>query len=285
LTNPNDPESAFPVPEMHDKGAVADGDNGSGSFPIVGIGASAGGLEAYQQLLTNLPDDTGMAFVLIQHLHPNHESRLADILAHSTQMPVCEAAQDQKAEPNHIYIIPPNVNMAIGEGKLQVSPRATGDRGLHLPIDFFFRSLAADQKTYAVGIVLSGTGSDGAQGVCEIKAMGGITFAQDERSAKYSGMPHSAAESGCADLILEPQEIARRLAQISTHPYLIAQAAAPIIIGDNDENQYRSILIQVRVVSGVEFGVCRDSTIKGRIVGRMAVGNSGTRGEGRLRGG
>ncbi len=104
---------------------------------------------------------------------------------------------------------------------MQVSPRAE-TRGLHLPIDFFFRSLAEDQKTYAVGIVLSGTGSDGAQGVCEIKAMGGITFAQDERSAKFSGMPHSAAESGCADLILEPQEIARRLAQIRTHPYLIA---------------------------------------------------------------
>ena len=135
-------------------------------------------------------------------------------------MPVSEAAHGQKVEPNHVYIIPPNVNLAIVEGKLQVSPRAE-TRGLHLPIDFFFRSLAEDQKTYAVGIVLSGTGSDGAQGVCEIKAMGGITFAQDEHSAKFSGMPHSAAESGCADLILEPQEIGRRLAQIRTHPYLI----------------------------------------------------------------
>ena len=116
-SNPNDPESAFPVPEMHDKGAVTDADNGNGSFPIVGIGASAGGLEAYQQLLTHLPDDTGMAFVLIQHLDPHHESRLVDLLARFTQMPVSEAAHGQKVEPNHVYIIPPNVNLAIVEGK------------------------------------------------------------------------------------------------------------------------------------------------------------------------
>src|SRR4029077_20327225 len=123
--------------------------------------------------------DTGMAFVLIQHLDPQHESRLAELLARYTPMPVREATDGQKVAPNHIYIIPPNVNLAIVKGKLQVAPR-TEARGLHLPIDFFFRSLAEDQRTYAVGIVLSGTGSDGAQGVCEIKAMGGITFAQDE---------------------------------------------------------------------------------------------------------
>ncbi len=268
-SNPNDPESSFPVPEMHDKGAVTDADNGNGSFPIVGIGASAGGLEAYQQLLTHLPDDTGMAFVLIQHLDPHHESRLVDLLARFTQMPVSEAAHAQKVEPNHVYIIPPNVNLAIVEGKLQVSPRAE-TRGLHLPIDFFFRSLAEDQKTYAVGIVLSGTGSDGAQGVCEIKAMGGITFAQDERSAKFSGMPHSAAESGCADLILEPQEIARRLAQIRTHPYLICPTTAPIIDEDG-ESQYRKILTRVRAVTGVDFTLYRDTTIKRRIMRRMAL--------------
>ena len=252
-SNPNDPESSFPVPEMHDKGAVTDADNGNGAFPIVGIGASAGGLEAYQQLLTHLPDDTGMAFVLIQHLDPHHESRLTELLARNTQMPVGEATHGQKVEPNHFYIIPPNVNLAIVEGKLHVSPR-TETRGLHLPIDFFFRSLAEDQKTYAVGIVLSGTGSDGAQGVCEIKAMGGITFAQDERSAKFTGMPHSAAESGCADLILEPQEIARRLAQIRTHPYLIAQQTTPII-DEDDESQYRKILTRVRAVTGVDFTI------------------------------
>ena len=270
LSNSNDPESTVPVPDMHDKGAVNDADNGNGSFPIVGIGASAGGLEAYQQLLTHLPDDTGMAFVLIQHLDPHHESRLAELLARNTQMPVGEAAHGQKVEPNHFYIIPPNVNLAIVEGKLHVSPR-TETRGLHLPIDFFFRSLAEDQKTYAVGIVLSGTGSDGAQGVCEIKAMGGITFAQDERSAKFTGMPHSAAESGCADLILEPQAIALRLAQIRTHPYLIAPQTAPIIIDADGESQYRKILTRVRAVTGVDFGLYRDTTIKRRIIRRMAL--------------
>ncbi|MGZ8486285.1 MAG: chemotaxis protein CheB, partial [Candidatus Binatia bacterium] len=272
-SNPNDPESAFPVPEMHDKGAVTDADNGNGSFPIVAIGASAGGLEAYQQLLTHLPDDTGMGFVLIQHLEPHHESRLADILARSTPMPVSEAEQGQKVEPNHVYIIPPNVNLAIVEGRLQVSPRAE-TRGLHLPIDFFFRSLAVDQRTYAVGIVLSGTGSDGAQGVCEIKAMGGITFAQDERSAKFSGMPHSAAESGCVDLIVEPQEIDRRLAHIRAHPYylnLVSQPPPFLDIHDDTETQYRKVLTQVHAVTGVDFRMYRDTTIKRRIMRRMAL--------------
>src|SRR6185295_12346362 len=200
MNNPDDPESTFPVPDHHDQGAVADGDNG-GAFPVVGIGASAGGLEAYQQLLTHLPDDTGMAFVLIQHLDPHHESRMVDLLARYSQMPVSEAIQGLKVEPNHVYVIPPNVKLAIAEGILQITPRAEG-RALHLPIDYFFRALAEDQKTKAVGIVLSGTGSDGTQGIREIKAMGGITFAQDEHSARYGGMPHSAAESGCADLIL-----------------------------------------------------------------------------------
>ncbi|MGZ8453961.1 MAG: chemotaxis protein CheB [Candidatus Binatia bacterium] len=272
-SNPNDPASAFPVPEMHDKGAVTDADNGNGSFPIVAIGASAGGLEAYQQLLTHLPDDTGMGFVLIQHLEPHHESRLADILARSTPMPVSEAAQGQKVESNHVYIIAPNVNLAIVEGRLQVSPRAE-TRGLHLPIDFFFRSLAVDQRTYAVGIVLSGTGSDGAQGVCEIKAMGGITFAQDERSAKFSGMPHSAAESGCVDLIVEPQEIGRRLAHIRAHPYylnLVSQPPPILDIHDDTETQYRKVLTQVHAVTGVDFRMYRDTTIKRRIMRRMAL--------------
>ena len=162
------------------------------------------------------------------------------------------------------------MNLAIVKGKLQVAPR-TETRGLHLPIDYFFRSLAEDQKTYAVGIVLSGTGSDGAQGVCEIKAMGGITFAQDERSAKYSGMPHSAAESGCADLILAPDEIGRRLAQIRTHPYLAYQQPAPIIDDEDSETQYRRILTQVRAVTGVDFTLYRDTTIKRRIMRRMAL--------------
>jgi two-component system CheB/CheR fusion protein len=137
--------------------------------------------------------------------------------------------------------------------------------------------LAEDQKTYAVGIVLSGTGSDGAQGICEIKAMGGITFAQDEHSAKYSGMPHSAAESGYADLILTADEIGRRLAQIRTHPYLnlIARQPAPII-ADDSETQYRKVLSRVRAVTGVDFNMYRDTTIKRRILRRMALlGNHG----------
>ncbi len=220
-----------------------------------------------------------MAFVLIQHLDPHHESRLVDLLARYTRMPVSEAAQGLKVEPNHVYIIPPNVNLAIVQGILQITPRAEG-RGLHLPIDYFFRALAEDQKTCAVGIILSGTGSDGAQGICEIKAMGGITFAQDEQSAKYSGMPHSAAESRCADLILPPDEIGRRLAQIRTHPYLnpTSQQPAPII-PDDSETQYRKVLTRVRAVTGVDFTMYRDTTIKRRILRRMALHTQETMGD------
>jgi two-component system, chemotaxis family, CheB/CheR fusion protein len=269
LSNPNDPESTVPVAEQHDRGPV-DSEHGNGAFPIVGIGASAGGLEAYQQLLTHLPDDTGMGFVVIQHLDPNHESRMVDLLARYTHMPVSEATQGVKVEPNHVYMIPPNVNLAIVEGKLQITPRAKG-RGLHLPIDYFFRALAEDQKTHAVGVILSGTGSDGAQGICEIKAMGGITLAQDEHSAKYAGMPHSAVESGCADLILPPEEIARRLARIRTHPYLNLISQPPALINDDVETQYRKVLTRVRAITGVDFTMYRDTTIKRRILRRMAL--------------
>src|SRR5262245_30624161 len=261
----NNPEKKLSVPDQHD--IAASDCNGHNSFPVVGIGASAGGLEAYQQLLANLPNNTDMAYVLVQHLDPHHQSRLADLLVRHTRMPVIEAMHGMAVRPNHIYVIPPNTNLAITHGVLQVSPR----EGVpHLPIDYFLRTLAEDQKTRAVGVVLSGTGSDGAQGLCEIKAVGGITFAQDEQSAKYAGMPRSAVESGCADLVLPPDEIARRLAQIRTHPYLIPTAPAEIV-EDNAEALYRNILTRMRAVTGVDFTLYRDTTIKRRIMPRMAL--------------
>jgi len=145
------------------------------TFPIVGIGASAGGLEAFTLLLSNLRPDTGMAFVLVQHLDPTHESRLTDLLQRSTSMTVKEAEHGERVEPNHVYVIPPNAQLALVSGELQVSPR--GDRrGPHLPIDLFFHSMSEAQSSRAIAVVLSGTGSDGTQGLCAIKAVGGITF-------------------------------------------------------------------------------------------------------------
>src|SRR5262249_11088565 len=153
-----------------------------------------------------LPNDTGMAFLLVQHLDPRHESRLPELLARATRMPVLEAAQGLKARPNHVYVIPPNTKMALAQGVLAILPRGEG-RGVHLPIVFLFRSLAEDQQGRAIAVVLSGTGSDGTQGLCEVKAIGGITFAQDEQSAAHAGMPRSAIDSGCADFVLPPDQI------------------------------------------------------------------------------
>ena len=188
------------------------------SLTIVGIGASAGGLEAFTQLLRNLPANTGMAFVLVQHLDPKHESMLTELLSQRTKMPVNEAKDGMAVEPDHVYIIPPNRDMTISRGVLGLGLR-TEVRGHHMPIDHFFHSLAEDQKSSAIGVILSGTASDGALGLRAIKAEGGITFAQDEKSAKYGGMPHSAVEAGAVDLILPPEGIAKELVRISRHPY------------------------------------------------------------------
>jgi two-component system, chemotaxis family, CheB/CheR fusion protein len=193
----------------------------SHSFPVVGVGASAGGLEAFRQFLGNLATDTGMAFILVQHLDPRHESRMTDLLSKATSLPVQDARHGVSVRPNNVHMITSNTNLTIAQGVLHVWPR--GDTPApHLPIDDLFRSLAEDRQAKAIGVVLSGTGSDGTLGLCEIKAVGGFTFAQDEKTAQHTGMPHNAAESGCVDFILPPGEIAQRLATIRDHPYLAA---------------------------------------------------------------
>ena len=181
-----------------------------GAFAIVAVGASAGGLEAFTQLLRAVPATTGMAFVFLQHLDPKHHSILPELLARSTTMPVEEAKHGTKVSPDHIYVIPPNVNLAISGGTLQLTPR-TDAQGRHLPIDFFMRSLAEERKSRAIGVVLSGTASDGTLGLQAIKAEGGITFAQDGKSAQYDAMPRSAIASGAVDSVLPPEEIAKEL--------------------------------------------------------------------------
>src|ERR1700730_16826306 len=189
-------QSAEPVPE-------------TSLFPVVAIGASAGGLEAFTQLIRGLPDNTGMAFVLIQHLDPTHHSLLAELLSKVARIPVVEA-ENGAVQPNCVYVIPPNVEMEILKSRLQLTSRKK-DGGLHLPIDFFMRPLAEERKSKAVGVVLSGTGSDGTLGLAAIKAQGGITFAQAAKSAKYDGMPRSAIASGCVNFVLTAEEIAQEL--------------------------------------------------------------------------
>jgi two-component system CheB/CheR fusion protein len=239
-------------------------------FPVVGVGASAGGLEAFTQLLGNLPDDTGMAFVLVQHLAPRHESQLADLLSRTTRLPVNEATEGMAVRPNHVYVIPPDTNMVLAQGNLRLTPRGE-TRGLHLPVDTFFRSLAQDQPAQAIGVVLSGTGSDGTLGIAEIKAAGGLTFAQEEASAPYAGMPHSAIASGGVDSILPPAEIARELARLGRHPYLGPPTAEGGPLQAVDEELFRKILARLQAAFGVDFTHYRDTTIRRRIMRRLAL--------------
>lgn len=241
------------------------------AFPIVGIGASAGGLEAFTQLLGALPLDTGLAFVLVQHLAPQHESLLTALLSHTTPLPIHEARDGMRLEANHIYVIPPNTNLAVLHGRLSLMPR-TEAHGQHLPVDFFLRSLAADQKRRAIGVILSGTASDGTEGLRAIKAEGGLTFAQDEKSARYNGMPHSAIAAGVVDFVLPPEGIARELARLGRHPYvalpIAAKAEDVLLEGEEDLNK---IFILLRSATGVDFSFYKPTTLKRRIARRMML--------------
>ena len=191
-------------------------------FLVVGIGASAGGLEAFTELLKNLPLDTGMGFVLVQHLDPQHDSALADLLTRATSMPVHEVTNNLRVEANHVYVIPPNTNLGIAQGVLKLQAREQS-RTPTPSIDSFFESLAQDQRERAIGVILSGTATDGTVGMEAIKAEGGITFAQDD-SARYDSMPRSAIAAGCVDFVLKPEDIAKELARIAKHPYVVGQA-------------------------------------------------------------
>src|SRR2546429_4434237 len=198
-----------------------------GLFPSVGVGASAGGLEAFTKLLKALGPGSGMAYVLVQHLDPSHESALTELLAKATEMLVTQVTDATPVEPNHVYVIPPNVDMVISQGILRLTPR-TETRGYHMPIDRFLRSLAEDQRSNAIGVILSGTASDGTLGLAAIKGEGGITFAQDAKSAKYDDMPRSAIAAGCVDFVLPSDGIAEELARICEHPYVAHSPSSKI---------------------------------------------------------
>ena len=179
-------------------------------LPIVGIGSSAGGLEALEKFFSNMPTNSRMAFVVIPHLDPNYKSQLCELIQKYTRMEVSEVVNEVKIKPNHVYIIPPNKNLAIENGKLVTSvPKAP--RGLRLPIDFFFRSLALNQKENAICIILSGTGTDGTLGLREVKGVGGMVMVQVPESAKYDGMPKSAINSTLVDYIIPPEDMPNQL--------------------------------------------------------------------------
>jgi two-component system, chemotaxis family, CheB/CheR fusion protein len=258
----NGVKRALPVPDQVKKQAA---------FPVVGIGASAGGLEAFTELLRHLPEKTGMAFVLVQHLDPSHGSVLQQILSRSTKIPVIEVKDGTAVQPDHIYVIPANSTMVIEAGVLRLGARRL-TRGMHLPIDHFFQSLAETRNSQAIGVILSGTASDGTEGCNAIKAAGGITFAQDEASAKYSGMPHSAIAAGYVDFVLDPKNIAKELIRIGRHPYVAqvppkTEASALIATGSDMEQ----LLSMVRDATGVDFNLYKATTLQRRIKRRMVL--------------
>jgi two-component system, chemotaxis family, CheB/CheR fusion protein len=243
----------------------------SDRFPVVGIGASAGGLEAFRELLSHVPIDTGMAFVFIQHLGPNQKSLLSEILARETAMPVVEVKHGMAVKPNCVYVIPPNVKMTIERGVLKLSPREK-TRRLVMPVDTFFLSLAADLGSKAIAIILSGGDGDGSRGLEVIKEAGGITFAQCEASAKVSSMPNTAVATGRVDFILPPSEIAEELANISRHPYVAHPRPATVIEALLEgETALQTIFILLRTGTGVDFTLYKHATIKRRILRRMVL--------------
>jgi two-component system CheB/CheR fusion protein len=239
---------------------------------VVGIGASAGGLEAFIQLLSHLPADTGMAFVLVQHLDPNQKSLLSEILARTTAMPVQEAQEGMAIAPNQIYVIPPNTLMTLRQGCLHLSPRNAGSR-VSRAVDVLLNSLAEDRGNRAIAVILSGGERDGSQGLEAIKAAGGITFAQTADSAQVSSMPNTAIATGQVDFVLSPEAIAAELTRISHHPYLATPPGPPKKPGlaPTQEDDFLAILKQLQTAFGVDFRAYKRTTLQRRIQRRMAL--------------
>ncbi len=242
-------------------------------FPVVGIGASAGGLDAFKKLLHAIPENSGMAYVLVQHLAPNHESLLPELLQRVTTIPVVQTTDDIKVLPNHIYIIPSNKMMEANNGVLQLTPRASRpDNTLNHPIDLFFKSLAEVYQSHAIGVVLSGTATDGTKGLKAIKDYGGITFAQDEASAAFEGMPHSAVQAGVVDFILPPEKIPQKLLEIIG--ITNANGGNDQTLPQQEGNIYKQILSLLRIRKGTDFTYYKQTTIRRRILRRMALNNN-----------
>ncbi len=250
--------------------APSERDPTTATFPLVGIGASAGGLEAIGELLSGLPADTGMAFLVVQHLDPTHGSMLAEILAKKTAMPVKEAHDGQTIDANHVYVIVPNTTMSVAGRHLRLRRRVDAP-GPPTPIDELFDSLAHDVAQDAIGVILSGTGSDGALGMQAIKGEGGITFAQDEASARFRAMPRAAVEMGCVDSVLSPSAIAAALARIARHPMPWRQPTTEVGDPAADDESLKRIFRVLRRICDVDFSHHKRGTIRRRLERRLVL--------------
>jgi chemotaxis methyl-accepting protein methylase len=239
-----------------------------GSFPIVGLGASAGGLEALEQFLRHVPPQSGLGFVIVQHLDPTHKGILVELLQRSTPMPVVQIKDRMTIERDHVYVIPPNKDLSILRGVLHLlAPVAP--RGLRLPIDFFFRSLADDQHEQSIGVILSGMGSDGTLGLRAIKEKAGAVFIQTPATAKFDSMPRMAIEAGLADVISPVEELPRKIIDFLRHTPLLTEQDHEL--AEKNESALEKVVILLRSQTGHDFSLYKKSTISRRIERRMGL--------------
>tara|TARA_R110002096_G_scaffold181342_3_gene358976 strand:- start:1144 stop:5658 length:4515 start_codon:yes stop_codon:yes gene_type:complete len=239
------------------------------TFPIVGLGASAGGLQAFTDFFKAMPADSGMAFVAIHHVDPDHESLMADLLAKHTSMSVVLAKDHTKVEPNHVYIIPPSYFLKIDNGVLYLT-EPDARRGMRLPIDYFLTSLAEERKQNTVAVILSGTGSDGTAGVRSIKANGGMVIAQNPKEASHDGMPRSAVASGSVDHVLRVNQMPKVIMDFCNHPY-ISKGKAAKVLGENARGSLGDIIDVLKAYSPINFEFYKEGTLLRRIERRMVL--------------
>jgi two-component system, chemotaxis family, CheB/CheR fusion protein len=237
-------------------------------FPIVAIGSSAGGLEALQKLFGAMPPESGFAFVVVAHLDPTHGSDLAKLIARCTSIPVNEVGEPVTVEPNHVYVIAPNQHLTF-EGDVLRPSRPSEVRGERYPLDVFFRSLAENQKSCAIAIVLSGTGTSGAQGLRAVKAEGGIAVAQDPTTAGFSDMPRHAIATGVVDLVLPPDQVPEALLQLVRHPYMRQQPGLEQL--PEVDGQLDALLSLLRAEAKQDFRCYKRPTLLRRTQRRMSL--------------
>jgi len=265
----SDPQSSKNAVDL-EKGAASKTQKPDSHFPIVGIGASAGGLEALDELFDHMPPDTGMSFVVVTHQHPGHTSLLPELLGKHTKMPVAEATDGVKLQPNHVYVAPPSSSLATLNGTLQLMQPAAAKPGKpRLSIDYFFHSLATDRQHQAICIVLSGTGTDGTIGLKAIKAESGMAMVQKPESAKYAGMPSSAMATGLVDYVSPVAELPAQLVAYANGPYL--KGGMPPSVKSLPADSMQKIFLLLRNRTGHDFSHYKSSTIQRRIERRMNV--------------
>ncbi|MRR15526.1 MAG: chemotaxis protein CheB [Deltaproteobacteria bacterium] len=258
------PSLPAPVVEWQEESSIAP----DGLFPIIGIGASAGGLEAIEAFLRNVPEKSGMAFVIVQHLDPTHKGIMVELLQRATSMRVVQVRDRMAIESDTVYVIPPNKDMCILRRALHLLP-PIAQRGLRLPIDFFFRSLADDLQDRSIGVILSGMGSDGTLGLRTIKEKAGVVFVQSPESAKFDGMPRSAISAGLADVIAKPDDLPAKIMAYIRHAPLITPA--DVVMEEKAQSALDKIFILLRAHTSHDFSLYKKSTVYRRIERRMSL--------------